>query len=76
MKSYKSRHNEQVYVESLLAKQEQPKMVESTMSLDTFFIGLGEAAKKLYQNGAITYEQFQGRLAELKRQYNEIKRAA
>lgn len=76
MKSYRTRHNEQVYVESLLAKQEQSKVVESTMDLDTFFIGLGNAAKKLWEQGLITDEQFKARRQELMRQYSEIKRAA
>lgn len=74
MKSYKTRHNEQVYVESLLAKQEQRvEVVESTMDLDTFYIGLGEAAKKLWQDGAITHEQYRARLQELMGQYKSLK---
>jgi hypothetical protein len=68
----------QTEISSLLATsarrhQEQEQAQPAGMTLDQFYISLGEASKADWQAGLITETQFWNRVAELKAQYRAIK---
>ncbi len=60
-------------VSSILNRRHQEPTQSAGMSLDAFYIALGEASKADWQAGLITETQFWNRVAELKSQYRAIK---
>jgi hypothetical protein len=68
----------QTEISSLLATsarrhQEIEQVQPASMTLDQFYISLGEASKADWKAGRITEEMFRSRVAELKAQYRSLK---
>ncbi len=70
----------QTEISSLLSRSaarhqeaEEVQAQPAGMTLDQFYISLGEASKADWQAGLITETQFWNRVAELKAQYRAIK---
>jgi hypothetical protein len=55
------------------ARHQEQAQQPAGMSLDQFYISLGEASKADWQAGLITETQFWNRVAELKGQYRALK---
>jgi hypothetical protein len=67
----------QTEISSLLsrsaARHQEQEVQPAGMSLDAYYVSLGEASKADWKAGLITETQFRARVAELGQQYRSLK---